>query len=223
MINIEDVSVIADIGYHLTMVVLLLLSIISITVIIERAIFYSNNTNLSTQTFLETIREFITKRELKKALSYCEERVKSITIIIKSGLMYLDRRKDKTVDAEILENELITSVGNEKQKIERYLGILASIGTVSPLIGLFGTVLGIMRSFHDMSIKGESGFNVVADGVSQALYTTAFGIIVAVPALILYNYFSRKSRSIVEHLDSSSLQFINIVKENYDEGDNVEK
>lgn len=73
--------------------------------------------------------------------------------------------------------------------MKRFLWILATIATISPFLGLFGTVVGIMRSFHSMALSGKSGFAVIAGGLSEALVTTAAGIIIAVVAVCFYNYF----------------------------------
>jgi biopolymer transport protein TolQ len=77
--------------------------------------------------------------------------------------------------------------------LERHLGFLGTMGNTAPLIGLLGTVWGIMRAFHDMAATGSAGPSVVAAGVAEALFTTAAGLLVAVPAVILYNYFLRKT------------------------------
>lgn len=76
--------------------------------------------------------------------------------------------------------------------LKRFLWILATIGSLAPFIGLFGTVIGIIKSFDSIAITGKSGFGVVAQGLSEALIATAAGIIVAVVALIFYNYFQTR-------------------------------
>jgi biopolymer transport protein ExbB len=76
--------------------------------------------------------------------------------------------------------------------LERNLGILGTMAAVAPLVGLLGTVWGIMRAFHDMAVSGSAAPSVVAAGVAEALVTTAAGLVVAVPAVMLYNYFARR-------------------------------
>jgi biopolymer transport protein ExbB len=72
--------------------------------------------------------------------------------------------------------------------LKRHLWLLATVGTLAPFIGLFGTVLGIVRSFHSMAITGQGGFSVVAAGISEALVATATGLVVAIAALAAYNW-----------------------------------
>ena len=84
------------------------------------------------------------------------------------------------------------ALGRERLLLERNLGFLGTMGNTTPLIGLLGTVWGIMRAFHDMAATGSAGPSVVAAGVAEALFTTAAGLLVAVPAVILYNYFLRR-------------------------------
>jgi biopolymer transport protein ExbB len=76
--------------------------------------------------------------------------------------------------------------------MERNLGLIGTMGNVAPLIGLLGTVFGIMRAFHDMANTGSAGPSVVAAGVAEALLTTGAGLVVAVPAVMIYNHFVRR-------------------------------
>ena len=77
-------------------------------------------------------------------------------------------------------------------ELKRFLWVMATVGAMAPFLGLLGTVLGIMRSFTAMGISGKSGFNVIASGLAQALATTAAGILVAIVAVVLFNYFQTK-------------------------------
>jgi biopolymer transport protein ExbB/TolQ len=90
------------------------------------------------------------------------------------------------------EERLAIAVSEQRLVLERNLSLLGTMGNTAPLIGLLGTVWGIMRAFHDMAATGSAGPSVVAAGVAEALFTTAAGLLVAVPAVILYNYFLRR-------------------------------
>jgi len=90
-------------------------------------------------------------------------------------------------------------------ELKRGLGGLASIGSTAPFIGLFGTVVGIINAFKSMAISGGGGLSVVSGGIAEALVTTAFGLLVAIPAVIMYNYFmNRIERFNVEMSNSSN-------------------
>jgi len=94
---------------------------------------------------------------------------------------------------ETIEEKLDMAISDQRLLLERNLGFLGTMGNTAPLIGLLGTVWGIMRAFHDMAATGSAGPSVVAAGVAEALFTTAAGLLVAVPAVILYNYFIRST------------------------------
>jgi len=96
--------------------------------------------------------------------------------------------KDK-YKKEVWEQTVARRLSETQMGMKRFLWILATIATISPFLGLFGTVVGIMRSFHSMALSGKSGFAVIAGGLSEALVTTAAGIIIAVVAVCFYNYF----------------------------------
>ena len=87
------------------------------------------------------------------------------------------------------EEKLQIALSEQRLLLERNLGFLGTMGNTAPLIGLLGTVWGIMRAFHDMARTGSAGPSVVAAGVAEALFTTAAGLLVAVPAVMLYNHF----------------------------------
>jgi biopolymer transport protein ExbB/TolQ len=92
---------------------------------------------------------------------------------------------------------LSVTLSEQKLVLERNLGILGTMAAIAPLIGLLGTVWGIMRAFGDMARVGSAAPSVVASGVAEALVTTAAGLIVAVPALVLYNHFARRANTML--------------------------
>ena len=94
--------------------------------------------------------------------------------------------------AEAVEEKMHIALSEQKLQLERHLGWLGTMGSTAPLIGLLGTVWGIMRAFHDMALTGSAGPSVVAAGIAEALFTTAAGLLVAVPAVMLYNHFLRR-------------------------------
>ena len=93
---------------------------------------------------------------------------------------------------DIQEEKLQIALSKQRLLLERNLGLLGTMGNTAPLIGLLGTVWGIMRAFHDMARTGSAGPSVVAAGVAEALFTTAAGLLIAVPAVMMYNHFVRR-------------------------------
>ncbi len=90
----------------------------------------------------------------------------------------------------------------EKPELERFLSFLATIGSNAPYIGLFGTVLGIMKAFNDLAQSTDAGQQTVMAGIALALISTAAGLFVAIPAVIFYNHFNKKVKSILQNLDA---------------------
>ncbi len=88
-------------------------------------------------------------------------------------------------------------VADARLEAERRLSWLASIGTNAPFIGLFGTVLGIIRAFHDLSRQGTQGSTIVSAGIAEALVATAAGLLVAIPAVVAYNHFQRQVKEML--------------------------
>ncbi len=111
-----------------------------------------------------------------------------------------------------LERSLKITTQDEIVYLERYLAFLATTGTVGPLVGLFGTVWGIMDAFYGIGIKGAGDIGALAPGLAAALINTISGLFVAIPAVIAYNYFSDKIRDIAIRCDSFSMEFLSFAE-----------
>src|SRR5512143_2342133 len=99
------------------------------------------------------------------------------------------------------------------QKLRARLWVLGTIGATAPFIGLFGTVVGIMRAFHQMGVTGQGGFSVVAAGISEALITTAGGIAVAIEVVILYNFLNTHVARLVHRARHTADEFLELLEE----------
>jgi biopolymer transport protein TolQ len=117
-----------------------------------------------------------------------------------------------------LERIINKATENEISKIESRLTVLATTGSTGPFIGLFGTVWGIMQSFHKIGQTGSASLAVVAPGISEALISTAIGLAAAIPAVILYNNFISRIRKQEITLNNFGADFLNIVKRNFFQG-----
>lgn len=104
------------------------------------------------------------------------------------------------------------SINEETTRMTQMVPFLATTGNTTPFIGLFGTVWGIMNSFHGIGLRGSASLAVVAPGISEALVATAAGLAVAIPAVIAFNYFMQKIRNIESELQSFSADFLNIIE-----------
>ena len=116
---------------------------------------------------------------------------------------------------ESLSRSLARAGGVEVTRLERRLSFLATTASVSPFIGLFGTVWGIMTAFEDIGRMQSSNIIVVAPGISEALITTAMGLLAAIPAAVFFNYFSSRVKVLSSMMDDFALEFLNIVERNF--------
>jgi biopolymer transport protein TolQ len=116
-----------------------------------------------------------------------------------------------------LERTLQLGTSEELAKLERNMGWLATTASVSPFIGLFGTVLGIIRSFEQLGQQGSSSLRAVGPGISEALIATAFGLFAAIPAAIFYNHFGHVIKEIGARMDDFALEFLNMTERTYGE------
>jgi biopolymer transport protein TolQ len=112
---------------------------------------------------------------------------------------------------EEIERALRMTTQDEVIYMERYLAFLGTTGTVGPLLGLFGTVWGIMDAFYGIGLKGSGDLGALAPGLAEALINTSGGLFVAIPAVIAYNYFAEKIRDIATRMDSFSIEFLSFV------------
>ncbi len=100
----------------------------------------------------------------------------------------------------------------ESERFGRSLSFLATTGSATPFIGLFGTVWGIMTSFQDIGIRGSASLAIVAPGISEALVATAAGLAVAIPAVIFYNFFSNKQADVETEVENFTTDFLNLIE-----------
>jgi biopolymer transport protein TolQ len=116
-----------------------------------------------------------------------------------------------------LERTLQLGTSEELTKLERNMGWLATTASVSPFIGLLGTVLGIIRSFEQLGSQGSSSLRAVGPGISEALIATAVGLFAAIPAAVAYNYFGHVIKEMGARMDDFTLEFLNLTERTYGE------
>ena len=114
-----------------------------------------------------------------------------------------------------VERAMNRACGSEASKLETALGFLATTGSASPFIGLFGTVWGIMDTFKSIGARGSATLAVVAPGISEALIATAAGLAAAIPAVIFYNYYLNRIKTMTLEMDNFSSELLNIVERYY--------
>jgi biopolymer transport protein ExbB/TolQ len=203
-------------GVVLLMVVM---SIYSIWVMVERYIVFSQAKNQSLK-LLGALSNVLTKSDYQQAIDVTKKYKQShLAKVIGSGLLEFEalRRDKRNMDPELtveaarqgMDRTAMITIAELKEN----LGVLATIGATAPFVGLFGTVLGIIHAFGKMATSG-GGIASVSAGIAEALITTAFGLFVAIPAVWAYNYFqNRVDRFTVEMSNSGSEMAIYFLKE----------
>jgi len=164
--------------------VLLGFSVLTMGVALERMSFFWKRRG-NPDTTLARILESIRGGDRRQAVWACQQTAHPMGAACEQSLVA--GPSDRS-----FEERLQISLSEQKLLLERNLGILGTMAAVAPLVGLLGTVWGIMRAFGDMALAGSAAPSVVAAGVAEALVTTAAGLVVAVPALMIYNHFIRR-------------------------------
>lgn len=167
------------------LLVLLVCSLVTMAVAIERSLYFRRRSGNPEPVLLRALDQ-LRKGDLSGAVSQLQTTTHPMGRVAEEVLT----GNDPTAAAS--EERLQISLSQQKLLLEKHLSVLGSMAAVAPLIGLLGTVWGIMRAFHDMAQVGSAAPSVVAAGVAEALLTTAAGLIVAVPSVLLYNHFARR-------------------------------
>lgn len=168
-----------------TMAVLLLFSMASWYIIFERAIRF-RQAKLDVDHFILKIKKMVQANHHVEAGDLCQETPGPVAATLKAGLRHYAKGPVSTREAM----ERVSAL--ELIRLEHFLSTLATVGSVSPFVGLFGTVLGIINAFSALAGGGGAGPSLVANGIAEALVATAAGLFTAVPAVIAYNYFVRR-------------------------------
>jgi len=187
----------ALVGGDWILYLLILSSVLSVAVMIYKAIYFYRN-RILWDGFLEMLTAFMNKEDIEAATAYVQRTSNPAARVLLAGFQNMDK------GADAVEEILIGKRISEKFKMESKLVILGTLGNNDPFIGLFGTVLGIIKAFHDLATAQNPNPSVVMTGVSEALVATAVGLFVAIPAVIAYNYFQRRVKEFVTQMEAAS-------------------
>lgn len=199
---------------------MLLMSLWSLFVIIERGITFYKGSRQS-YSYVLALRDYLGKRKVDEALSAARRHTKSpVAKVVESGLAAykggLDALAEEGPD-DVGEFDLVDSVNRSLERVKeretaslrKGLGGLATIASIAPFVGLLGTVIGIIAAFD--KLKGGGGIDVIGPSIAEALIATAFGLFVAIPAAIAFNYFTGRVENMVVDMSDVSSEFIDYV------------
>jgi biopolymer transport protein TolQ len=206
-------------------VVLLLLSLFSVTswvIIFQKGVLLSRSKG-ATERFRAAFRKATDWREFKtKSADFDLSPLVGLFSAGYSEVTYQLRpapgqqaQRPQIKSMEAVERCLQRASVVEMGRMENYLGILATIAAVSPFVGLFGTVWGIIDAFHGIGTAGNASLATVAPGISEALVATALGLVAAIPALMAYNFFQGQLKHWQTELDDYALEFISLSERNF--------
>lgn len=210
----------AGLVVQFVLLILLILSVVSWTIIFIKFRYYrkikSENEAFDSDYQRSTKLSDILPAAKKYSYSTTAEVFRvGYTELTKVNRLSKDAARGEDISLSSLDNverALNRASGTEMTKLESALGFLATTGSASPFIGLFGTVWGIMETFKAIGARGSATLAVVAPGISEALIATAAGLAAAIPAVIFYNYFLNKSKTMVQEMDNFADEFLNIVE-----------
>ena len=198
---------------RLIVAVLGVMSVASLVVMAERLIVF-NRSRSESRNFAEKMANTLAKNDLMTvAGTKVGDKVGHLGRVIGAGLnaLRLSTDKDKDLQVESVARALERQAQREVQSLKRGLGLLATVGSTAPFVGLLGTVMGIVNAFQSMALTGSGGLGTVSAGIAEALITTAFGLLVAIPAVMAYNYLQGWVDARAVDIAESSNEFLDVV------------
>jgi biopolymer transport protein ExbB/biopolymer transport protein TolQ len=193
-------------------IILFIMSIWSLAVIIDRAIYF-NAARKQSREFAPKVAGALREGKLDEAVKVADRNKKShLAEVVTAGLQeFRSYGNGGAITEDQIESSkraLERAEAIVHAKLKRGLGGLATIGSTAPFIGLFGTVVGILNAFQQIATQKSAGIGAIAGGISEALVTTAFGLLVAIPAVMLFNYFTNKVEAFDVEMDNSSSELV---------------
>ena len=200
----------ADLIVKSVIILLIVSSIYSWALIFEKHKIFKR-INLTSSDFEEKFWSSKSAQEIFKKTS--ENDLDPMTRVFRAGMSSLNDNKSKGSKEtnEIVKRMMDVAIDKEIEIYEKNLTILATIGSVAPFVGLFGTVWGIMNSFQSIAISRNTSLAIVAPGIAEALFATALGLLAAIPAVVAYNKYSNSSRVYTQKLENFSRSFLTII------------
>ena len=191
-------------------IVLFIESVWSLAVMIDRYLYFSAARKQSRE-FAPKVAGALKDAKLEEAIKIADRNKKShLAEVVTAGLQEFRASSGLATEDTIASSEraLERAEAIVHAKLKRGLSVLATIGATAPFVGLFGTVVGILNAFQQIATQKTSGIGAVAGGISEALVTTAFGLLVAIPAVMAFNYFTGRVESFDVEMDNSSSELV---------------
>jgi len=184
------------------------LSVLSLTIILERIFYFFFREKYLKKTFKSEIIYAVSNKRMEVANKLCDMEKNTIGATVKEFLIRFDENGDFYHF-----DQLVKEIAMERiSLLEKRLYILGIIGYIAPMIGLLGTVTGMIHAFRNLATYGAGDPAVVANGISQALLTTAAGLSIAIPAIVVYNFLNKRIEQVEEDIDKITTNLINVIR-----------
>ncbi|MCY7007802.1 MotA/TolQ/ExbB proton channel family protein [Fusobacterium simiae] len=187
---------------------LVVISIGAFAVVLERIVFFARNEKNLGNNFKDEILSLVTNKKIDEAVALCDTKKSCVASAVKKFL----QKAPKGIDVQDYEFILKEITNQETSPYESRLNLLASVISISPMLGLLGTVTGMIRAFTNISKYGAGDAAIVADGIAEALLTTAAGLMIAIPVIVIYNYLNRRLEKMENEIDDVVTNIINIFR-----------
>ena len=195
--------------------VILLASISGLAVIIEKMYTFLSKEKKLSENEKNQLYKALRTGNKEEILKLCKDKTDSVSKSVTKIVSNMDINFDELDNShrQVIEGIISESILEQTTELEKGMSLLGTVVNAAPQLGLLGTVTGMIAAFSALTRNGTSTAKIVAGGISEALYTTAFGLIVAIPALVFYNYFNRRIDVIVAEMERAALQFLSRVKD----------
>ena len=195
--------------------VILLASISGLAVIIEKMYTFLSKEKKLSENEKNQLYKALRTGNREEILKLCKDKTDSVSKSVTKIVSNTDINFDELDNShrQVIEGIISESILEQTTELEKGMSLLGTVVNAAPQLGLLGTVTGMITAFSALTRNGTSTAKIVAGGISEALYTTAFGLIVAIPALVFYNYFNRRIDVIVAEMERAALQFLSRVKD----------
>ena len=195
--------------------VILLASISGLAVIIEKMYTFLSKEKKLSEIEKNQLYKALRTGNKEEILKLCKDKNDSVSKSVTKIVSNMDINFDQLDNShrQVIEGIISESILEQTTELEKGMSLLGTVVNAAPQLGLLGTVTGMIAAFSALTRNGTSTAKIVAGGISEALYTTAFGLIVAIPALVFYNYFNRRIDVIVAEMERAALQFLSRVKD----------
>ena len=195
--------------------VILLASISGLAVIIEKMYTFLSKEKKLSENEKNQLYKALRTGSREEILKLCKDKTDSVSKSVTKIVSNTDINFDELDNShrQVIEGIISESILEQTTELEKGMSLLGTVVNAAPQLGLLGTVTGMIAAFSALTRNGTSTAKIVAGGISEALYTTAFGLIVAIPALAFYNYFNRRIDVIVAEMERAALQFLSRVKD----------